>query len=148
MLGNRLTDIGDLPVRAKLLRDLRFDMNPARSPPGAVLRAGTDRLKAYTRTRVRHIKELFAGIEAMGLQIVESHMTPTVKNFFAGDMRYLSQKDCNEVYYNIDRLVNGDLDHAPMTVDQCLEDIKVGYVGYSQRKHHPIPPFTLRSARS
>ncbi len=135
LYGNCFFDLGDLPLRMSTIRDLRFDVNPLKSPPARYTIGFVKTLQEYTAVRVFRIRDIQRRCEAEGWIVDPTRMVPVAArdgHFIVGEAGSRCTARCGAIVTAVLAMCAGNyglLNEAELTrmdvfVEKCVLSLR------------------------
>eukprot|EP00939_MAST-03C_sp_MAST-3C-sp1_P000738 g738.t1 len=100
----------------RALRTIRTDLNPMRSPPPGIVRAGIAQIGKYSKVRRRRVRALRRQFRALDVIFDTSALEPTPKCVLKSGTRNLVTEDLRAIDALVDTYVNADFyNHKDVT---------------------------------
>eukprot|EP00940_MAST-03C_sp_MAST-3C-sp2_P003164 g3164.t1 len=92
----------------KGLRTIRMDLNPLRSPPPGIMRAGIKQIAKYSQIRRRRIRSLFRLFRAIEVKFDTGVLEPRASNVLKSGTGHLTDQDLDKIDRLVDSYVNAE----------------------------------------
>lgn len=112
-----------LPRRIGMLsnmKTLRTDLNPLRSPPPGIIRAGIKQIRKYMRIRRRRVRALYRQFNSLGASLDVKRLDPVASNVLSNGTGHLTESDLRRVDTLVDEYVNAAFYKRTSVTDETV----------------------------